>query len=163
VRIIACGRTPPELSPSGLGEAERVDVETPAYAPRAAAFEFCAPERQESPQRRPKSALDEKLSALETSFTGERRGHSRIDFAVERSGRNDAAAGGERVSQKRIHGLAFRRFRRQEREMRERLQARVGVRPRLELVPQGTLPRTEFKAKRVVDDRDLYRKGVTGS
>jgi hypothetical protein len=25
------------------------------------------------------------------------------------------------------------------------------------------LPRTEFKAKRVVDDRDLYRKGVSGS
>ena len=50
-----------------------------------------------------------------------------------------------------------------ERDMRERLQARVGVRPRLELVPEGTLPRTEFKAKRVVDDRDLYRKGVSGS
>jgi phenylacetate-CoA ligase len=50
-----------------------------------------------------------------------------------------------------------------EREMRERLQARVGVRPRLELVAQGTLPRTEFKAKRVIDDRDLYRKGVSGS
>jgi phenylacetate-CoA ligase len=47
--------------------------------------------------------------------------------------------------------------------MRERLQARVGVRPRLELVAQGTLPRTEFKAKRVIDDRDLYRKGVSGS
>jgi phenylacetate-CoA ligase len=50
-----------------------------------------------------------------------------------------------------------------EREMRERLQARVGVRPRLELVAQGTLPRTEFKARRVIDDRDLYRKGVSGS
>ncbi len=50
-----------------------------------------------------------------------------------------------------------------EREMRERLQARVGVRPRLELVAQGSLPRTEFKAKRVIDDRDLYRKGVSGS
>ena len=45
----------------------------------------------------------------------------------------------------------------------ERLQARVGVRPRLELVAQGTIPRTEFKARRVVDDRDLYRKGVSGS
>jgi phenylacetate-CoA ligase len=47
--------------------------------------------------------------------------------------------------------------------MRERLQARVGVRPRLELVAQGTLPRTEFKAKRVIDDRDLYRKSLSGS
>ena len=48
-----------------------------------------------------------------------------------------------------------------EREMAQRLQARVGVRPRLELVSEGTLPRTEFKAKRVIDDRDLYRKGTS--
>jgi len=48
-------------------------------------------------------------------------------------------------------------------QLRERLQARLGVRPRLDLVPQGTLPRTEFKAKRVIDDRDLYRKGLQGS
>lgn len=48
-----------------------------------------------------------------------------------------------------------------EAEMRRRLQARLGVRPTLDLVPEGTLPRTEFKARRVVDDRDLYRKGVT--
>jgi phenylacetate-CoA ligase len=45
--------------------------------------------------------------------------------------------------------------------MRERLQARLGVRPRLELVAEGTLPRTEFKARRVIDDRDLYRKGTS--
>jgi phenylacetate-CoA ligase len=45
--------------------------------------------------------------------------------------------------------------------MRERLQARLGVRPRLELVAQGALPRTEFKARRVIDDRDLYRKGTS--
>jgi phenylacetate-CoA ligase len=45
-----------------------------------------------------------------------------------------------------------------ERTLRERLQAKCGVRPRLELLPQGTLPRTEFKARRVIDDRDLYRK-----
>ena len=42
--------------------------------------------------------------------------------------------------------------------MRERLQARLGVRPVLELVPAGTLPRSEFKARRVTDDRDLYRQ-----
>ncbi|MGH7266380.1 MAG: phenylacetate--CoA ligase family protein [Candidatus Rokuibacteriota bacterium] len=41
--------------------------------------------------------------------------------------------------------------------MRERLRARLGVHPVVELVPEGTLPRTEFKARRVVDDRDLYR------
>ncbi|MGZ6125353.1 MAG: phenylacetate--CoA ligase family protein [Myxococcales bacterium] len=45
-----------------------------------------------------------------------------------------------------------------ERSLRERLQAKCGVRPRLELLPEGTLPRTEFKARRVIDDRDLYRK-----
>jgi phenylacetate-CoA ligase len=41
--------------------------------------------------------------------------------------------------------------------MRDRLRAKLGVRPVVELVPQGTLPRTEFKARRVIDDRDLYR------
>jgi phenylacetate-CoA ligase len=39
-----------------------------------------------------------------------------------------------------------------ERTMQERLRARLGVRP--------TIPRTEFKARRVIDDRDLYRKSV---
>jgi phenylacetate-CoA ligase len=41
--------------------------------------------------------------------------------------------------------------------MRERLRARLGVSPVVELVAAGTLERTEFKARRVVDDRDLYR------
>lgn len=44
--------------------------------------------------------------------------------------------------------------------MRERLRARLGVHPVLDLVPEGTLPRTEFKARRVIDDRDLYRQGL---
>ena len=47
-----------------------------------------------------------------------------------------------------------------EAKMRERLQARLGVRPTLELVAEGTIPRTEFKARRVIDDRDLYRGSV---
>jgi phenylacetate-CoA ligase len=46
--------------------------------------------------------------------------------------------------------------------MRERLRARLGVHPRMELVPEGEIPRTEFKARRVIDDRDLYRKGLGG-
>jgi phenylacetate-CoA ligase len=46
--------------------------------------------------------------------------------------------------------------------MRERLRARLGVHPVVELVPEGTLPRSEFKARRVIDDRDLYRRGVAG-
>lgn len=45
--------------------------------------------------------------------------------------------------------------------MRERLRARLGVHPVVELVPEGTLPRTEFKARRVIDDRDLYHQGVS--
>jgi phenylacetate-CoA ligase len=40
--------------------------------------------------------------------------------------------------------------------MREQLRAKLGVHPVVELVPQGTLPRTEFKARRIIDDRDLY-------
>jgi phenylacetate-coenzyme A ligase PaaK-like adenylate-forming protein len=41
--------------------------------------------------------------------------------------------------------------------MRERLRARLGIHAVVELVPEGTLERTEFKARRVIDDRDLYR------
>ncbi len=46
--------------------------------------------------------------------------------------------------------------------MRERLRARLGVRPVVELVPEGTIPRTEFKARRVIDDRDLFRQFLGG-
>jgi phenylacetate-coenzyme A ligase PaaK-like adenylate-forming protein len=42
--------------------------------------------------------------------------------------------------------------------MRERLRARLGVTPLVELVAPGELPRTEFKARRVIDDRDLYHE-----
>jgi phenylacetate-CoA ligase len=44
--------------------------------------------------------------------------------------------------------------------MRERLRARLGVHPTVELVPEGEIPRTEFKARRVIDDRDLYRRST---
>ena len=40
----------------------------------------------------------------------------------------------------------------------ERLQARLGIRPNVELLPQGSLPRTEFKSRRIIDNRDLYRE-----
>jgi phenylacetate-CoA ligase len=46
--------------------------------------------------------------------------------------------------------------------MRERLRAKLGVHPTIELVPEGTIPRTEFKARRVIDDRDLYNRSVAG-
>jgi phenylacetate-CoA ligase len=48
------------------------------------------------------------------------------------------------------------------RAMKERLRARLGVTPVVELVAEGTLPRTEFKARRVIDDRDLYRAKTGG-
>jgi phenylacetate-CoA ligase len=47
--------------------------------------------------------------------------------------------------------------------MLERLRASLGVHPIVELVPQGTLPRTEFKARRVIDDRDLYSSFLNDS
>jgi phenylacetate-CoA ligase len=47
--------------------------------------------------------------------------------------------------------------------MQERLRAKLGVRPLVELVPEGTIPRTEFKARRVIDDRDLYATGLRAS
>ncbi len=45
--------------------------------------------------------------------------------------------------------------------MTERLRARLGVHPVVELVDEGTLPRSEFKARRVIDDRDLYRERIS--
>jgi phenylacetate-CoA ligase len=42
--------------------------------------------------------------------------------------------------------------------MAARLRARLGVGALVELLPEGTLPRSEFKARRVIDDRDLYRE-----
>src|SRR3989454_5031799 len=44
------------------------------------------------------------------------------------------------------------------RRAEEALRAVLGVRARVVPVPPGTLERTEFKAQRVVDDRDLWRK-----
>ena len=34
----------------------------------------------------------------------------------------------------------------------------LGLRTKIEVVPQGSLPRTDFKARRVVDDRDVFRE-----
>ena len=47
--------------------------------------------------------------------------------------------------------------------MRERLRARLGVHPIIQLVPHGTLERSEFKARRVIDDRDLYNGSLNGT
>ena len=40
----------------------------------------------------------------------------------------------------------------------ERLQRVLGLRALVEIVPPGTFPRTDFKARRVVDDREVFRE-----
>jgi phenylacetate-CoA ligase len=44
------------------------------------------------------------------------------------------------------------------RELRKRLRAVIGVWANIQLVPPGALPQTEFKARRVIDNRDLFRE-----
>ncbi|MGE5090285.1 MAG: phenylacetate--CoA ligase family protein [Candidatus Levyibacteriota bacterium] len=39
-----------------------------------------------------------------------------------------------------------------------RLQKMLGLRSRIEIVAPGTFPRTDFKARRVVDDREVFRE-----
>ncbi len=43
-------------------------------------------------------------------------------------------------------------------EIAERLRATVGVWAKVRLMPPDALPRTEFKARRVIDNRDLFRE-----
>jgi phenylacetate-CoA ligase len=42
----------------------------------------------------------------------------------------------------------------------DRLRHRIGIRPVVQLVMPGSLPRTEFKSRRAVDNRDLYRAAL---
>jgi phenylacetate-CoA ligase len=43
-------------------------------------------------------------------------------------------------------------------EAGQRLQKVLGLRAMVEIVPPGTFPRTDFKARRVVDDREVFRQ-----
>jgi phenylacetate-CoA ligase len=43
-------------------------------------------------------------------------------------------------------------------EARQRLHKVLGLRAVVEVVPPGTFPRTDFKARRVVDDREVFRE-----
>jgi len=38
------------------------------------------------------------------------------------------------------------------------LQKMLGLRAKVEVVPHGTFPRTDFKARRVIDDREVFRE-----
>jgi phenylacetate-CoA ligase len=40
----------------------------------------------------------------------------------------------------------------------QKLQRMLGLRAKVEVVASGTFPRTDFKARRVVDDRDVFRE-----
>ena len=42
----------------------------------------------------------------------------------------------------------------------EALRKALGVRAEIETVPPASFPRTDFKARRVIDDRDLFRETV---
>jgi phenylacetate-CoA ligase len=43
-------------------------------------------------------------------------------------------------------------------EAEQRLQTVLGLRAIIEVVPAGTFPRTDFKARRVIDDREIFRQ-----
>jgi len=40
----------------------------------------------------------------------------------------------------------------------KRIHTMLGLRAGVEVVPPGTFPRTDFKARRVVDDREVFRE-----
>ena len=40
----------------------------------------------------------------------------------------------------------------------KRIHTMLGLRTGVELVPCGTFPRTDFKARRVIDDREVFRE-----
>jgi phenylacetate-CoA ligase len=42
-------------------------------------------------------------------------------------------------------------------EATTKLQKMLGLRAKVEVVPPGTFPRTDFKARRVIDDREVFR------
>jgi len=43
-------------------------------------------------------------------------------------------------------------------DVAHRMQKMLGLRTKAEIVPKGTLPRTDFKARRVIDDRAAFRE-----
>jgi phenylacetate-CoA ligase len=49
------------------------------------------------------------------------------------------------------------------RDKAERDLSRVlGVRARVEIVTSDSIPRTDFKARRIIDDRDLFKSLING-
>jgi phenylacetate-CoA ligase len=54
----------------------------------------------------------------------------------------------------RAGGAAIERF---GGEVAHRLQAVLGIRTKVEIVAPNSIPRTDFKARRVIDDREVFR------
>lgn len=93
------------------------------------------------------SAIDDVMSAL-PGYGGEHRilitrAEAMDDLLVQLEHHQSVAGAGAREALRRL--------------AEERLRAVLGVGARVICVPPGTLERTEFKARRVIDDRDLFR------
>ncbi len=99
------------------------------------------------------SAIEEVLRAME-GFGGEfriivARERTMDDYTVQ------AEYGADLQRAAEADPDALRRF---EKEMEKRIKAKIGLRPIIELVAPGSLERTQFKARRVIDKRDLFKK-----
>jgi phenylacetate-CoA ligase len=96
------------------------------------------------------SAIDEVVTAL-AGYGGEHRiVITREEAMDELAVRLEFDAATKSAGEHAIEALR--------RRAEERLRTVLGVGARVSLVPPGTLERTEFKARRVIDDRDLWRK-----
>ncbi|HUF83155.1 MAG TPA: phenylacetate--CoA ligase family protein, partial [Acidimicrobiia bacterium] len=97
------------------------------------------------------SAIEDTLRAID-GFGGEFRIIAARSAAVDRLiVRVEHAASDDDGARPRI-----------EAEVVEQLRRRIGVGAVIELLAPGTLERTEFKSRRVIDDRDLYESITAG-
>ncbi len=57
-----------------------------------------------------------------------------------------------------VHGGGAEKIRALRDDAGHRLQRMLGLRAKIEMMDPGTFPRTDFKARRVIDDRDVFRE-----
>lgn len=74
------------------------------------------------------------------------RERSMDELLVRVEAKREIARGGDEAAGAMCHEVA------------QRLQKTLGIRARVEVVAPGTFPRTDFKARRVVDDREVFRE-----
>ncbi len=96
------------------------------------------------------SEVDAAMNALD-GYGGEHR------IVISRDGamdelliRVEASAAVSAGGHERMHALRT--------EAAAKLQKMLGLRAKVEVVPPGTFPRTDFKARRVIDDREVFRE-----